>query len=1152
MNKTASRLTHFAAAVALAAMGCAAVADESEIFVGTGNVVSNERPNILFIIDTSGSMSEDVTTQVPFNPATDWAGSCADDRVYFDTGSNSSDPPNCNNNNSVPLAAFKCNAALTSMASAGYYIADRAAQWRGNGPRWRGINGNTGNSVWVECKADAGVHGDGVNFSRLWAADAGNGPWTSSSGQAIAWNSNGANQGYVFYSGNYINWLRNGSTITQSRLQIVQQVAISTITQLAVDDAVNVGLMQFSNNTNGGCGTTGTSEGGMVLRPVAPVAANKTNLINDINALNADGCTPLSETMYEAYLYLSGNNVDYGLNSRKRPGSGGAFPSIASSRVTGNQSKYESPLTISCQRNFIVLLTDGLPTADNSANTNIQALIGKNCNGSGDGKCLDDLAAYMYTTDIRPGLINSQTVTTYTIGFGPEVNNSQLLQNTAAGAGGVFYQAKDTATLTTVLTSIARNILSFNTSFTAPAVSVNAFNRTQNLNELYVTVFRPSETYNWDGNIKKYHLNAAGTILDVNDVPAVEATTGFFKTSAQSYWSDAVDGDKVDAGGASHELPVPASRNVYSDVNTAIAMTAGGNQLVTGNAAITTAMLGLGAAEQPGRDNLINWLRGQDISDADGDGVTTDARQAMGDPMNGRPATVIYGGSLANPDPNDGVVYAVTNEGYLHAIDVTDGHELWAFMPKQLLARARNLYYNEAVTDRVYGLDGNIRVVKNEVNQNGVVESGLGERVLLYFGMRRGGSDYYGIDVTDRNAPTLLFRIGPNETGSKQLKGGGQSWSTPSIARMNITGATQNTLQQVLVFGGGYDTAEDNGNYVATDASGNQVFVVDSISGNVLWYAGPSTDATADLKLANMTHSIPADVRVFDITGDGYADRMYAGDMGGRVWRFDIANGQPRASLVTGGVFASLGNAHLGTHPASTTRRFYSAPDVAFLAAGGHTWLNVAIGSGYRAHPLNIDTQDRFYSLRDHQPFAQLSQAQFNTFTAITEADPNLIDITDTITPTIPPAASGWRLDLRRPSAGFTGEKNISEARTIQSMIQFTTYEPNSDSTVVSASCAPDVGVNRLYSVSAFTGAPVYDRESPEDPPDSVDDRDTELAQGGLAPEVVWLFPSPDNPTTCVGKECRPDPVCLVGLESCGVGINLAPVRTFWRQTGVN
>ena len=232
-----------------------------------------------------------------------------------------------------------------------------------------------------------------------------------------------------------------------------------------------------------------------------------------------------------------------------------------------------------------------------------------------------------------------------------------------------FSRGKDTATLSTVLTNIARDILAFNTSFTAPAVSVNAFNRTQNLNDLYVTVFRPSETYAWDGNIKKYSLEPDGTIVDANDAPAVEVTTGFFRSTAQSFWTTGVDGDKVDLGGAANEIPDPLARKVYSDINAASALTAAANSVVSTNLTITTTMLGLGAAEPPGRDNLINWMRGTDFLDADGDGSTTDSRLSMNDPMNGRPATVIYGGTVASPDPNDGVVYAVTNEGYLHAID---------------------------------------------------------------------------------------------------------------------------------------------------------------------------------------------------------------------------------------------------------------------------------------------------------------------------------------------------------------------------------------------------------------------------------------------------------------------------------------------------
>ena len=1150
MNKTATRYFKLAGAVALLALASVARADESEIFIGTGNAVTNQRPNILFIIDTSGSMSTDVVTQVPFNPATPYAGSCNQNRVYFAAGTNPNSTPSCADSKSVPVAAFKCNAASASMLTTGYYVADRAAQWRTVSGRnqWRTITITNSSTAWVECRADAGLHGDGINLTKRWAADLGAGPWTTNPAQAITW-ATPANNSYVFYSGNYLNWLYNASTITQSRLKIVRDVATQTVDQLAATDNVNVGLMRYSSNTNGGCGNTASAEGGMVLQAVAPVASIAAAMKANIAALNPSGCTPLSETQYEAYLYLSGGSVRYGLASRSAPTI--ALPSVLSSREASNTNLYHSPLQTSCQKNFVVLLTDGLPTADTSADPQIQALIGGNCTGTGDGRCLEEIAKYMYTNDMRPSLAGMQNVTTYTIGFGPEVTGSTTLRNMAEGAGGVFYEASDTSTLTTVLTKIVRNILDFNTSFTAPAVSVNAFNRTQNLNDLFVTVFGPSPTYFWPGNVKKYRLRPDGVIVDAVGSPAVEFTTGFFRNTAQSFWSADVDGDKVELGGAANELPLPASRRVFSDINTASALTATANSVVSTNASITTAMLGLGAAEAPGRAALINWLRGTDINDDNSNGSTTDERFSMGDPMNGRPATVIYGGTVGSPDPNDGVVYAVTNEGYLHALDAVDGHELWAFMPQQLLARARNLFVDDAITDRTYGLDGNIRVIKNEVNENGVLEPLLGETVRVYFGMRRGGSDYFGLDVTNRNTPTLLWKIGPNQAGAFRLTNAGQSWSTPAVARVNVSGATQNTRQQVLVFGGGYATVQDNGPYV-TDSLGNEIFMVDAESGRVLWYAGPSTDTSADLRHASLTHGIPGDVRVFDLSGDGFADRMYAADMGGRVWRFDISNGQPRASLVTGGVFASLGNAHLSTHPNATTRRFYSAPDLSFLSYGGRTWLNIALGSGYRGHPLNVDTQDRFYSLRDYRPFARLTQAQYNSATVITEADATLIDVTNNIAPIIPSGAAGWRMDLRRPSAAFTGEKSLAEARTVQSMIQFTTYEPNSASTAESASCSPALGINRLYTVSAYTGAPPYDRENPTDPADSTDDRDTELHQGGIAPEVVWLFPSPDDPVNCVGADCRPPPQCLVGLENCGVGINLAPVRTFWRQTGVN
>jgi hypothetical protein len=50
----------------------------------------------------------------------------------------------------------------------------------------------------------------------------------------------------------------------------------------------------------------------------------------------------------------------------------------------------------------------------------------------------------------------------------------------------------------------------------------------------------------------------------------------------------------------------------------------------------------------------------------------------------------------------------------------------------------------------------------------------------------------------------------------------------------------------------------------------------------------------------------------------------------------------------------------------------------------------------------------------------------------------------------------------------------------------------------------------------------------------------------------VIIFPSPDDPTNCQGAACSPPPVCLVGLENCGVKFADAPVKTFWSQKDVD
>jgi type IV pilus assembly protein PilY1 len=360
---------------------------------------------------------------------------------------------------------------------------------------------------------------------------------------------------------------------------------------------------------------------------------------------------------------------------------------------------------------------------------------------------------------------------------------------------------------------------------------------------------------------------------------------------------------------------------------------------------------------------------------------------------------------------------------------------------------------------------------------------------------------------------------------------------------VNIAG----TVRLVAIFAGGYDPTQDN-QFYNTDDVGNRIYMLDAVTGELLWHAGPSTDGTAQLQIPTtlaaerqMNNSIPGDVRVIDLDGDQLADRMYVADTGARVWRFDIHNGKTVDALVRGGVFASLGRAGGAGSDPTDARRFYYAPDVSMLKLNGSVFLNVALGSGYRGHPLDEQIHDRFYSLRDRTPFARPTQDEYNALAIIKDTDTNLVDVSTNIKPTIPDGALGWKMDLNVPS--WAGEKVLAESLTFANTILFTTYLPAARKANGSNSCVAFQGSNRLYAVSVLDGSPVLNRDGSADADgnvskigDEIEDRWDDLSQGGIAPEPVILFPETSVPT------------CIVGVESCGVSFSNDPVRTFWYQ----
>jgi type IV pilus assembly protein PilY1 len=1127
-------------------------ADDTEIFFGQNSNPAASRPNILFVIDTSGSMGTNVVTQNPYDPNTTYAGTCRTDRIYWITGTNAAAPPRCTTGQFVSRSNFFCFAAQNSLNTTGVYTAAPAAQWNGSSTvrQWVTLSTNrTGNPT--DCAADnATVSGQSANDGR-YPASGSNGPYSTNPAQAIVWGQGNAATTYTFFTGNFMNYWYGARTTSRTRLQIVQDVLKQTLGGLA---NVNVGLMRFDT----------AGQGGMVLQPVTDISTSLTTMEAQIDAMTPNGVTPLSETLYEAALYYRGMNVDFGSTSNP-------VRSAASSRKSTNSSQYQSPIATDCAKNFIVYLTDGLPNEDFSAESKILALpdfrtrVGATCGPSvpvdgtqsgtnlTSGRCFDDLAAYLYNVDQADGnngtptVAGIQNITLYTIGFGSDVAGTQLLIDAARRGGGQAYDADDTASLTTVLQTIVRNILTQNTFFTSPAISVNAFNRTRNLNDLFITMFQSVGEYHWPGNLKKYRLREDGTIVGSNGLSAVDPATGFFRIDANSFWQDASgpnDGANVALGGAANRLPDPAVRKVYTDLVLGD-LTAAANQVVDGNSLITDTMLGANTGDLATRSLLIEFARGADVNDTNGDGSRTDQRSQMGDPLHAQPVSVIYGGSAAAPNVDDAVVFTATNDGYLHAVSPTTGEEFWSFIPSELLPRMWNLYDNPTMTSKAYGLDGSLRVFRFDRNNNGVIEPLDGDRVLLMFGMGRGGTTYYTMDVTAKEQPQLLYRLTP-----AQLPGLAQTWSTPTFARVNVQGAPQNPLKLVAIFGGGYDLTQDNVAY-NTDDTGNRIFMVDAITGALLWRAGPAAgfgyDSGANLQLARMNNSIPADIRVIDLNGDGFADRMYAADTGGRIWRFDIWNVQPASSLVTGGVFASLGVAD-GTGVSPTdARRFYYAPDVSVTRANGKTFLTVAVGSGFRGSPLNTQIRDRFYALRDFNAYNALTSAQYALLTPITDVTTGLVDVTGVDAPTIPPTAVGWKMNMSRGGT-FVGEKVLAEARTFAGQLFFTSYTPNAAG---SNSCSVSQGTNRLYVVDVKTGGIVLDRSA----------KASDLPSAGIASNVVFVFPSSDNPTNrdsnaqwCTGLDCPtpPPPRCLVGLLDCGRLGESGPRRTFWTQQSVD
>ncbi len=743
------------------------------------------------------------------------------------------------------------------------------------------------------------------------------------------------------------------------------------------------------------------------------------------------------------------------------------------------RSPFDSLGNANCAKNYIIFIGNGYPSQDvpdsllTGINGNALAPAGV---GNKNIKTAN-WAKYMATTDVNVAL-GKQSIYTYTIDVflnQPSADQTALLKAMAKYGNGRYFQAKNEAAIIAALREIIVEIQAVNSVFASASLPINATNRSQNENQVFIGMFRPDPDARprWYGNLKQFQIALFGDDAKLADAVGNEAiapSTGFVQACARSFWnkdtgtywdwstdslgscttagtslsSDLPDGAVVEKGGAAVVLrrgndlaataPFSVNRTIYT-----CAGTCAGTMVNFDNVSAPFTRTGMTVLTNP---DLIAWARGADNQDENGNGNLTEPRPSIhGDIAHSRPLPVNFGGSRKV------VVYYGDNDGTFKAVEGATGKELWAFVAPEHHSKLKRLYDNSPTISypnipllpgakkKDYFFDGSAGLYQNADNT----------KVWIFPTMRRGGRMIYAFNVTAA-VPVLMWSKGcPNITDDLGCAAGwdglGQTFSAPNPAFIKGFNAG---ADPVIVMGGGYDNCDDVDAAVSTcgaGAKGKKVYIINAANGAIL-------------QQFDTLRSVVADVTLVDRDLDGKVDYAYAADMGGSIYRIDFIDPVTKASRAAGSWTITK---VAGT--AAGNRKFMFGPAALMIGENVH----LALGSGDRERPLITNypyvtpVQNRFYMFIDK--FAPGS---------VDLDGPVLQDFsTPTTCATLPDGTkAGWRMNL---TAG-TGEQTVTSAVIFGGTVFFSTNRP-----VASApgTCAVNLGQANGYAVNLLSAAGV-------------------------------------------------------------------------------
>jgi type IV pilus assembly protein PilY1 len=809
-------------------------------------------------------------------------------------------------------------------------------------------------------------------------------------------------------------------------------------------------------------------------------------------------------------------------------------------------TSYNSPIAPgSCGKNYIIWISNGATQDPNSSSVKAYALLKAAAGGDRDelplnpipsqGNWADEWAHFMLEAD------NPVQITTYTIDVLPDGNRqgrgwTALLKSMAVDADKRYYEVDGSeggigAQLVATINEITGDILAVNSVFASVALPAASNAQSTFLNQVFIGQFRPDADALplWPGNMKQYQIgykadDVSLALQDADGVSVVHPNTGFLENCARSFWSstddywsgaldlgltsdeyctvasavsNAPDGPIVEKGAQAQMLRAtdPTTRTVYT-CDPAFASCTALTDFETDNNDITFSSLDVASGD---RDDTINWARGEDIDDEDGDPSTNGNMRpsAHADVVHSRPVALNYN----TDDEPQVVVYYSGNDGLLRAINgnrpddadredptnIDPGEEIWSFMPPEFYPHIDTLRQN---TDNIkfpssgtsapatgiskpYGIDGTITAFE------GYDPSEADYKKYLFAGMRRGGRAIYAFDVSSVTNPELLWKTGcpnlENDTGCMTgWSDVGQTWSQINLlfARGYKTAAPGNELKPMLIMGGGYDECEDEDNNTDENhdcsggTKGNLIYILDANDGTIL------KTLPTDRAVVGGVTVVPYGQLIG--TGTMFA---YAADMGGNVYR--ISGGTTAAPLAidttapADWVIKKIASLGCDTAAATCTanRKFLFGPDVVRIPNSSDQFA-ILMGSGDREKPLTNygaagAVDNYFFALFDHATDAawlddgtdadgndqcNADIICLNALTPVTVA----VGVADGVTP----SPKGWALPLS------AGEQVVTGALTAFNVANFSTHRPAQPD----EACTSSLGTATAYNLSYKDG----------------------------------------------------------------------------------